>query len=72
MFKAGAPGGEDGSKFGLDLRNDQTFTWKFDQGDRHEDFSGTYATEGSLLILQKQDGGSMVGHVTQAGEGKLT
>jgi len=63
---------EDGSKFGLDLRNDKTFTWKFDQGDRHEDFSGTYTTEGSLLLLQKKDGGSMVGHVTQDGDGKFT
>jgi len=63
---------EDGSKFGLDLRKDKTFTWKFDQGDRHEDFSGTYTTEGSLLLLQKKDGGSMVGHVAQNGEGKFT
>lgn len=63
---------EDGSNFGLDLRKDKTFTWKYDQGDRHEDFSGTYTTEGSLLLLQKQQGGSMVGHVAQDGEGKFT
>ncbi|MFN0017647.1 MAG: tetratricopeptide repeat protein [Pirellulaceae bacterium] len=63
---------EDGSKFGLDLRDDKTFTWKFNQGDRKEDFSGTYTTEGSLLLLQKQDGGAMVGHVIQEGDGKFT
>jgi len=63
---------DDGSKFDLDLKKDKTFTWKFDQGSRHEDFSGTYTTEGSLLLLQKQDGGAMVGHVDQNGEGKFT
>jgi tetratricopeptide (TPR) repeat protein len=63
---------DDGSKFDLDLRKDNTFTWKFDQGNRHEDFSGTYTTEGSLLLLQKQDGGALVGHVAQAGDGKFT
>jgi tetratricopeptide (TPR) repeat protein len=63
---------DDGSKFALNLANDKTFTWKFNQGDRHEEFSGTYTTEGSLLLLQKKDGGAMVGHVTQNGDGKFT
>ena len=63
---------EDGSKFDLDLRKDKTFSWKFDQGSRHEDIQGTFTTEGSLLLLQKKDGGSMVGHVAQDGEGKFT
>ena len=63
---------DDGSKFALNLANDKTFTWKFNQGDRHEEFSGTYTTEGSLLLLQKKDGGAMVGHVSQDGDGKFT
>jgi len=63
---------DDGSKFNLNLGNDKNFTWKFDQGDRHEEFSGTYTTEGALLLLQKKDGGAMVGHVTQDGDGKFT
>lgn len=63
---------DDGSKFDLDLKPDNTFTWKFNQGSRSEEFSGTYTTEGSLLVLQKQDGGAMVGHVAQDGEGKFT
>jgi len=63
---------DDGSKFGLDLKKDKSFTWKFDQGTRHEDFSGTYTTEGSLLLLQKQDGGAMVGHVAADGDAKFT
>jgi tetratricopeptide (TPR) repeat protein len=62
---------DDGSKFDLDLRKDKSFTWKFNQGDRKEDFSGTYSTEGSLLILEKEGGGTMVGHVAQDADGKF-
>ena len=63
---------DDGSKFDLDLKADKTFMWKFNQGSRNEDFSGTYTTEGSLLVLQRKDGGAMVGHVAQNGDGKFT
>jgi len=63
---------EDGSKFNLDLNKDKTFAWKFDQGDRHENFTGTYNTEGSLLLLQKQDGGALVGHVDQKADGNFS
>lgn len=63
---------DDGSKFDLDLKSDNTFTWKFNQGSRNEDFSGTYTTEGSLLVLQRQDGGAMVGHVAQDGDSRFT
>ena len=62
---------DDGSKFDLDLRKDKTFTWRFAQDSRNEEFSGTYSTEGSLLILQKEGGGAMVGHVTQDADGKF-
>lgn len=63
---------DDGSKFKLDLRKDKTFTWHFTQDSRDEEFSGTYSTEGSLLILQRQEGGAMVGHVAQDGDGRFT
>ncbi|MGI8980807.1 MAG: tetratricopeptide repeat protein [Pirellulaceae bacterium] len=63
---------DDGSKFDLDLKSDKTFTWKFNQGSRNEDFSGTYTTEGSLLVLQRKDGGAMVGHVAQDGDSRFT
>lgn len=63
---------DDGAKFKLDLNADKTFTWHYEQGDRHEEFSGTYSTEGALLLLQKKDGGAMVGHLAREGDGKFT
>jgi tetratricopeptide (TPR) repeat protein len=62
---------EDGSNFDLDLRADKTYTWKFTRDNRNEDFSGTYSTEGSLLVLQRNDGGAMVGSLTPDGDGKF-
>jgi tetratricopeptide (TPR) repeat protein len=53
----------DGSKFDLNLTQDKTFAWKFSQQQRGEDFSGTYMTEGALLILQRTNGGALVGQV---------
>jgi tetratricopeptide (TPR) repeat protein len=63
---------EDGAKFKLDLHADKSFTWQFNQGTRREEFSGTYSTEGSLLLLQRKDGGAMVGHIAPDGEGQFT
>ncbi|MHB1038705.1 MAG: tetratricopeptide repeat protein, partial [Pirellulales bacterium] len=53
----------DGSKFDLNLSQDKTFAWKFSQQQRGEDFSGTYMTEGALLILQRTNGGALVGQI---------
>jgi tetratricopeptide (TPR) repeat protein len=63
---------DDGSKFKLDLNADKTYTWHFEQGTRHEEFKGTYSVEGSLLVLQRNDGGAMVAHVAPEGDGKFT
>lgn len=77
-FKAEAIAGnwnasrDDGAKFKLDLNADKTFKWHYEQGERHDEFEGTYTTEGSLLVLQRKDGGAMVGHVAPDGDGKFT
>ena len=63
---------DDGAKFKLDLNADKTFKWHYEQGERHDEFTGTYTTEGSLLVLQRKDGGAMVGHVTPDGDGKFS
>jgi len=62
----------DGSKFDLNLIQDKTFSWKFAQQQRGEDFSGTYMTEGSLLILQRTNGGAMVGQIALDGTDRFS
>jgi tetratricopeptide (TPR) repeat protein len=61
----------DGSKFELSLANDANFTWKFAQQRKHEEFGGTYSVEGNLLILERKDGGSLIGELTPDGEKKV-
>ena len=62
----------DGSKFDLNLTQDKTFSWKFSQQQRGEDFSGTYMTEGALLILQRTNGGAMVGQIALDGTDRFS
>lgn len=59
---------DDGSKFELALTNDSNFTWKFALKDKHEEFGGTYSVEGNLLILERKDGGSLIGELTPNGD----
>lgn len=54
----------DKDKFQLTLAADQSFTWKYAQGERVETLTGTYNVEGSLLVMQVKDGGQMIGRVT--------
>jgi hypothetical protein len=59
---------DDGSRFELALRPDSTFTWKFSHGKvPAQEFQGKYSTEGNLLVLEREDGGSLIGEVTQGG-----
>ena len=60
------------SKFDLNLTQDKTFAWKFSQQQRGEDFSGTYMTEGALLILQRTKGGALVGQVALDGTDRFS
>lgn len=61
----------DGSKFELRLNPDSTFTWTFSQKNNEEKFSGTYTLEGTVLALQRKEGGSLVGNITPMGEGRF-
>jgi tetratricopeptide (TPR) repeat protein len=62
---------EDGSKFDLTLSSDSHFVWTFSQGDRKEELSGEYSTEGNLLILEPEDSGTMIGKVQLDGNEKF-
>ncbi|MGC4007273.1 MAG: tetratricopeptide repeat protein [Pirellulales bacterium] len=59
---------DDGSTFQLALGPNKSFDWNYSQGDKKETLTGTYTTEGSLLILQNKDGGAMIGRVQPDGD----
>lgn len=52
----------------LELTGDARFTWSFSHGEQAQSFGGTYTLADSLLVLERDDGGAMVGRVTPAGE----
>ncbi len=62
---------DDGSKFELVLTKAGTFSWKFSQAEKHEDFGGTYSLESNLLVLQRKQGGALIGNVTPQQEGQF-
>lgn len=58
----------DDGRFDLKLNPDQTFTWKFSQGQRADEITGTYKSEGPVLLLATKDQGVMAGKVTVNGD----
>jgi tetratricopeptide (TPR) repeat protein len=60
---------EDGSSIQLTLTPDAHFTWRYGQGDRSHEFTGTATASNNLLILQQANGESMVGRVVP-GDGR--
>ncbi|MBA4019043.1 MAG: hypothetical protein C0483_17890 [Pirellula sp.] len=62
----------DGSKFDLNIDNDNKFTWKVDQQGKQQNMTGTFDIAKDLLALQSDTAGSMVGHVTQTGSNQFT
>lgn len=62
---------DDGSTFDLALGKDSSFTWKFSQQQKTQEFGGTYSVQGNLLVLERKDGSSMVGQMTPEGQKKF-
>lgn len=54
----------DNSKFSLKLTSDKKFTWSYTKGDKNNKFGGSYSMDGAVLVLQRDDGGTMPGLVT--------
>lgn len=61
----------EGSKFDLMLNADGTFQWKFAEGSESDSFSGKYHMEGNTLILEREEGGALVGNVIPNGDNKF-
>jgi tetratricopeptide (TPR) repeat protein len=53
----------DGTKFELNLSDDNKFTWKVNQEGKEESLSGTFGVEKDLLALESPQAGGMVGKV---------
>jgi hypothetical protein len=60
-----------GSKFELALTDESQFTWTLSRKEKREVFSGTWSAEGNLLVLERKDGGSLVGQMTPDGPEKF-
>jgi tetratricopeptide (TPR) repeat protein len=58
----------DGSSIALTLAADGTYTWKYTQKDKTQQFSGPYTVADNLLILKENEKPMMVGQVTTLGE----
>lgn len=62
---------DDGSSFEFALTKDSSFTWKYSQQKKTEEFGGTYSVEGNLLVLKRKDGSSLIGQLTPDGQKKF-
>jgi tetratricopeptide (TPR) repeat protein len=54
---------DDGATITLNLKADATYTWKFVQKDKTQEFSGAYSVADNLLILKENNSPVMVGEV---------
>jgi len=61
----------DGSKFEFNLLADKTYAWNFKLQQRNESFSGTYGVEKAVLVLQRKEGGAMLGQVAFDGKDRF-
>lgn len=55
---------DDGSNFGLTLKDDKTFSWSFSPKDQQpQSFDGTYKVEGNMIALEREGGGSLLAEI---------
>ena len=59
---------DDDGRFELTLREDNTFVWKYIQGDRTEELKGKFTVEDNVLALEDEDGGALVAELTPEGK----
>ena len=55
---------DDGSNFGLTLKDDKTFSWSFvPKNQQPQSFDGTYKMEGNVIALERTGGGSLLAEI---------
>ena len=59
------------AKFDLVLNADGTFAWKFVEKDKTESFGGKYTVQGSLIVLERAEGGALVANIVPDGDKKF-
>src|SRR5579871_1144111 len=59
----------DGTTFSLNITPDKKFTWSYTRGSKKEEFGGTYAVDGAILVLTRTDGSQMPGLITLSDSG---
>lgn len=63
---------DDGSNFGLVLKDDKTFSWSFSPKDQQaQSFDGTYKVEGNVIALERTGGGSLMAEIASNDRSKF-
>ena len=61
---------EEGSTIQLTITPDSKFNWRFSQGGRTQSFDGSSSVANNVLVLQRNDGQSMVGRIIPSPQGR--
>lgn len=63
---------DDGSMFGLTLKDDKSFSWTFTPKDQPaQAFDGTYTLDGNVIALERSGGGSLVAQIDPMEQSKF-
>jgi uncharacterized protein (TIGR03066 family) len=64
-----AAGGQDNTRFALDLTQDGNFSWTFTHGGKAQTVKGVYALDANVLAMEPESGGVMLAEVTPPTKG---
>jgi tetratricopeptide (TPR) repeat protein len=62
---------DDGSSFSLALDKDGSFQWDYNGNGESNSLKGTYTLANDLLVLEPENGGAMVGRVSESADGQF-
>ena len=62
----------EGRQFAMELKDDQTFSWTYTEGDNSEQVTGVWEIDqDGVLALQMNDQGVMLAQILPQGDGKI-